>query len=144
MVQAGMQEFTLVTGEMVTVKDFINANIPSLSSIEDADDMEKAILVDRRDKCIRWLKAQKAEAIIKNKLVAEFGKGQSKAAVKFAKEIQKMGYASKVEETVHPQTLNKLIREKIAEGIEVPSEPFALFVGKKANIDKPKAPAATK
>lgn len=146
MIQAGMQEFTLVTGETVTVKDFVNANIPSLTSIEDADDTEKAILLDRRDKCIKWLKSVKAEAIIKNKLVAEFGKGQSKVASKFAKEIQKQGYASKVEETVHPQTLNKLIREKIADGIEVPSEPFALFVGKKADINKPKAqaPAAKK
>jgi hypothetical protein len=131
---AGLQEFMLDNGYKVEVKDFIRGSIPTESAIAEADPVERVALQKRRDEAIKWLVKHNAGALIKNKLTAEFGKGEDKAAKKFEEQIAKKGYQVKREESVNFQTLNSFLREALESGVEVPVEPFALFNGKKATL----------
>lgn len=139
MATAGMSSFELVTGDIISIKDFVRASIPTLTAISNAQGPDKVDLEERRKQAFAWLKLNKADSLIKSELSAVFGKGEGKAAAEFAKMIQKQGYAAAVEESVNFQTLNKFIKEQIAAGKDVPQEPFALFTGKKAEIKKSKS-----
>jgi hypothetical protein len=140
MAVAGLTQFRLSEGFQIEVAEFIRASIPSQGSIDDAEPgMERDALLDRRNKAMGWLKKHNGEALIKNKLTAEFGKGESKAAKKFSQQIEKAGYKSHCEESVNFQTLNSFIRESLQNGVDVPEEPFSLFQGKKAVIKQIKA-----
>lgn len=139
MTSIGMKDFTLVSGEVVSIKDIIRGSIPSQTSIDRADGPERAALLARREAAFSWLRKNKAESLISMELVAAFGKGQGKRAAEFQKAIVKAGYPAQIEETVNHQTLNKFLRERIAAGDSVPEETFSLFTGKQAVITKPKA-----
>jgi hypothetical protein len=135
---AGLKSFELDNGYLIQIEDLISASIPTESAIEKADGVDKVALLKRREAALKWLRSNKAESLIKNKLVAEFGKGEDKAAKKFFKLISKAGYQTKCEEAVNYQTLNAFIKESLRNGKEVPAEPFALFIGKKAEISQAK------
>lgn len=143
MVAAQLKSFELENGYIVEVKDFIKGTIPSESQIEEErDSLLKQALVLRRTQALVWLRKNGGAALLKNKLTAEFGKGEEKAAKEFEKQIGKQGYKVKRDENVNFQTLNSFIREKLKEGVEVPVEPFALFNGHKAEIKLKKEKAS--
>jgi pyruvate/2-oxoglutarate dehydrogenase complex dihydrolipoamide acyltransferase (E2) component len=142
MKEVGMSEFKLTTGQIVSVAPFTHASIPSLSSIESADPEERSQLEKRRELAILWLRKHNAESLIKTTIKAVFGKGQSKAAEKYYQQIVSKGFEAKKDEAVHPQTLNKFIREQLEEGIDIPQEPFNLHTGNRAKIVSPKKGAA--
>lgn len=144
MTQVGLSEFKLVTGEFISIRDFVRAGIPSQSAIDKADGPEKQALLDRKEQCFAWLRKNKADSLIKTELVASFGKGQSAVAKKLVDNIIKKGYPAYLDENVNFQTLNKFIRESLQNGVEVPVEPFALFTGKKAELTRPRAAKAAK
>lgn len=139
MAAAAMHSYALgASGWSVDVDDFVRGSIPSQTSIDEADGPDREVLVNRRTEALTWLRRNKADSLIKNKLTAEFGKGQDKAAKKFAAEIEKAGYPAKCEESVNFQTLNKFLKEELEKGTEVPKETFALFMGKRARLTPPK------
>jgi hypothetical protein len=138
MATSGLSSFTLGNGYTVSVKDFISASVPTETQINEADGPEKAALSNRRKKALEWLRKNKAGDLVKNKLTAEFGKGANAEAKKFFKMIEKAGYQAKCEESVNYQTLNSFIKEQLKAGVDIPSEPFNLFIGKKAEIKKEK------
>ena len=130
----GMTKFTLESGDKIEVKDFIRGSIPTLTAIEKAEDLDKLALQERRDSAIKWLKDNNSESIIKNQVIALFGKGQAADAKKAFETLQAQGYVVKQEEEINFQTLNALLKAKLAAGVTVPTEPFSLFVGKKAEL----------
>jgi hypothetical protein len=135
----GMTEFSLNTGHIVAVSDIVQGSIPSASAIEECEDpVEKSALEDRREQAFKWLRSNKAGALIKNKLTVNFQRGQEKDARKFKTLIQKAGFDAELVESVHPQTLTAFFREQLAAGRNIPSEPFKLFTGKQATITVPK------
>jgi hypothetical protein len=138
MASSGLASFQLANGYIVSIKEFISASVPTETQVDDAEGVEKAVLLDRRKKALKWLRDNKAGDLVKNKLTAEFGKGADKFAKKFFNMIKKAGYPTKCEESVNYQTLNSFIKEQLAKGVDIPSEPFALFIGKKAEIKKEK------
>lgn len=139
MTQIGVSSLDLKDGNKVKIDDIVRASIPSQTSIEKAKDaIERSALEARRAAAFAWLKKNKAEALIKTEVVAEFGKGQTKAAAQIVKEITKKGYPASLSEVVHPGTLSKFIKESIASGVSVPEDTFALFTGKMAKIEAPK------
>jgi hypothetical protein len=137
MTSAGIQSFELNNGYVIEIKDFIRANIPTQTQIDECKDpMDKQVLAKRRKDGIAWLKKHDGEALLKNTIKATFGKGESAAAKKFAAQIGKAGYQVQRDESVNFQTLNAFIRERLEEGKDVPTDTFALFNGKKAEIKK--------
>jgi hypothetical protein len=138
LMQVGMAEFKLENGFSIKLVDFVRASIPTLNSIaEESDAMERASKQARRDRALAWLRDNNADSLIKNKLTAEFGKGQDKAAKQFHQAIEKAGYHAHCEESVHPQTLNSFLREQLRNGVDIPTEPFSLFTGSKAALTAP-------
>jgi hypothetical protein len=138
MIAAGLKEFKLSNDYVVSVEDFIRASIPSQTSIDEAEGLDKQLLVKRREDCLKWLRKNGGESLLKTTLRAEFGKGEEKAALEFEKKITKSGFPVKRDSNIHYQTLNAFVREKLKEGVEVPVEPFSLFNGAKAKIKKVK------
>ena len=134
----GMRKFSLDSGDIIEVKDFIRGSIPTLNAINAAPEEDRAALEDRRNKSIAWLKANNAESIIKNQVIALFGKGQGADAEAVYLALKQEGYVVKKEEEINFQTLQALLRTKVAEGASIPAEAFALFVGKKAELKKAK------
>ena len=139
-----LKKFTLSNGYFVEVGDFVRGTIPTTSQIEAADEFDRGALMNRREKALAWLKERGAESIIKNEVVALFGKGQDADAKKLFNKIQSEGFVVKCVEEINFQTLNSYLKEALREGKEVPAEPFALFSGRKATIKPPPKPKAGK
>ena len=143
MMALGMKKFSLTSGEQIEIKDFIRGSIPTMNQIEKADEVERASLLERRAAAMSWLRSVNADSIIKNCVVAEFGKGQDADAKKIFAEIMKQGFKVKCDEEVNFQTLNSYLKSELEKGNHVPVDPFALFVGKKADIKAPKISKST-
>jgi hypothetical protein len=138
MASIGVKKFDLESGFFVEIKDVTRGTIPTLNQIEAADEMDRGLLIERRNAALKWLKANGAESIIKNQVVAEFGKGQDADAMRLFKRIQEEGYKVKKDEDINFMTLNSYLKEALKNGKPVPVDAFALFVGKKAEMKQAK------
>lgn len=139
MFKAHMDEFTLTGGTKLIVQDILTGSIPSKTSIESCDDpVQQHELEQRRKAAFDWLRKNKAKDLIRATLKAEFGAGDAATARKYQQELAKKGYKVTADENVHPQTLNKFLREKIAAGAQVPQDTFSIFNGKRAKLVPPK------
>lgn len=136
--QCGMKEFKLDNGFEISIKDIISGSIPTMNAILKMDEFDRAAALKRRSDAFAWLRKNNADSIIKNELVAEFGKGEDKKAEQLLEMLRKKGIKATREESVHPQTLNAFLREQIREGKNIPSEPFSLYNGSKAELKPPK------
>ena len=134
----GMKKFFLTDGFILEVKPFLRGSIPTLNQIATAEESERVVLEDRRDKALTWLRENNAESIIKNQVIALFGKGQSDDAKALFDKLAADGFAVKKEEEINFQTLNSYLKQAVASGKTVPAEPFGLFVGNKAELKKEK------
>lgn len=134
MMAIGIKRFTTTTGEIIEIKDFCRGSIPTLNQIEKMDEVEAQAATARRNACLEWLRSINAESIIKNQVVAEFGKGQMEDAKKVFALIQAQGFKVQRNEDVNFQTLNAFLKGALEAGTPVPADPFQLFVGKKATI----------
>jgi hypothetical protein len=137
MLAIGMKKFTLSSGYVVEIGDFVRGTIPTTNQIEQADEFDRGILLDRRSKALAWLKERGAESLIKNQVIALFGKGQDDDAKKLFARIQGEGFLVKCEEEINFQTLNSYLKEALKAGTVVPTDAFALFSGRKATIKPP-------
>lgn len=138
MASIGVKKFDLESGYVVEIKDVTRGSIPSINQIDAADEMDRGLLIQRRNDALKWLKANNAESIIKSRVVAEFGKGQDAAATTLYQLIQKQGYKVRKDEDINFMTLNSYLKEALKGGKAVPVDAFALFVGKKAEMKKAK------
>jgi hypothetical protein len=139
MFKAGMDEFTLTGGVRLVIQDILTGSIPSKTSIENCDDpVQQQVLEARRKAAFDWLRKNKAKDLIRATLRAEFGPGDTAIAKKYYNDLRKAGYKVSSDENVHPQTLNKFLREKIASGALVPLDTFSVFNGKRAKLVPPK------
>lgn len=138
LVSLGVKTFKLESGASIVVADFVRGSIPTQSSIDKADDFDRPALVARRTECFTWLRQRNADSLIKNTVVAEFGKGQDQQAKQLFQRIVADGFKASCNEEVTFQTLNSYLREQQKAGVAIPVDPFGLFVGKKATIKTPK------
>lgn len=135
----GLSEFTLASGEEITIKPFINASIPSESAIEKAKSPEeKQALRDRMERAFAFLNANNGGAIIKSNLKAELGKGADKMAKAALAFLEGLGVPASITRGVHPGTLNAWIRERMGKGLPVDMETLRVHTGKIAEIKRPK------
>ena len=138
LVSLGVKTFKLESGASIDVADFVRGSIPTMSAIEKADDFDRPALVARRSECFAWLRKMNADSLIKNTVTAEFGKGEDTIAKKLLATLCEQGFKAANTEEVNFQTLNSYLREQQKAGAAIPTEPFGLFVGKKATIKVPK------
>lgn len=119
MVEIGMEQMKLLTGEKLTLKTFYNASIK--------DEFKEA--------AFKWLRENNHDAIIKNKIEGSFGKGEDALVKEVAETLEKLapGVFTR-KESVHPQTLKSFVKEQLEAGAALPQETFGVFVGKKVTI----------
>lgn len=118
MMAIGMEEFTLSTGEKVSVKKFYSASI--------SQDQLSSVLI--------WLRDNGHGDIIKNEVKVQFGKGDDDLAIETAKLLREKGLVPEQKTFVHPQTLKSFVKENMESGKDFPQELFGVYVGNKTKI----------
>lgn len=108
MQELGLKDFTLASGQKLSVKQDVYASIPQ----------------ETRAAAFAWLNQNGFSGLIKVGVQTDFGKGDAdKAYVLFA-ELRDRGLPVQYGESVHPQTLKAFLREQIAKGSDVPLDLF--------------------
>ena len=118
----GIKEITLPDGTSVKVEEKVYPNIPE----------------DNWADAVTWLKENNFDSLIKNEVKIIFGKGEDEKAEKIMEMLVKKkctDFTNK--QFIHPQTLGAFVRERLAEGKDLPS---AINVNpvRKSTIKKPK------
>jgi hypothetical protein len=119
MASLGMDCFSLADGSKISVKDFVSG------TLNKAPDKEFAL---------NWISENGGEALIKTEVNMSFGKGESNRAMNAIGMLEDQGYEVKSEMGVHPQTLGSFVREKLANGEDIPLADLGVFVGRHAKI----------
>ena len=112
MAECGMSAFTLVNGRKITIKTNYYAALPKGQEGEAFD----------------WLRGHGFGALIKNQVIAEFGKGEDERAQEVIELLREDGIYPEQKMGVHAQTLKAFVKEQISSGRELPLELFGAFV----------------
>jgi hypothetical protein len=122
MSELGLESLTLSDGSSIKVKQLVHASIP----------------VRHREEAFQWLRDNGHGDIIKNQVSAIFGKGEDDLASNFIDKINKLGYNIQPQQKVwvEPMTLKAFVREQVAEGNEIPTDKFGIFIGAETKISK--------
>jgi|TARA_R100000908_G_scaffold62683_1_gene42197 uncharacterized membrane protein YfhO len=118
MTETGLSSFKLDDGSSLEIKNIYGASI----------------LVANREKAYDWLRNHGHDDIIKNKVVATFGRGQEDDAEIFMRVAYDNGVATDQESKIEPQTLKAWVKERMEAGEEFPMELFGAFIGQRAII----------
>lgn len=139
MLELGVTKLSLEDGTLLTLDDVLRGSIPTVTAIEkEKDPMQKDAMRQRRTGAFRWLQQNGGAALIKSTVEAIFGKGEEAKALVLAEQLAKKGFTVHKEDTVHFQTLNAFLREKVGAGAKVPFDLFSVYAGKRAVIVQPK------
>lgn len=118
MAAAGVRDFRTVDGARVEVQSFVQASIPKA----------------RRPEAHAWLHAHGLGDIVKHEITVRCGKGED-AVAELAKDVlTQAGLHPDDTESVHPQTLKAVVRERIESGELIPFDLFGVHVGDRARI----------
>ena len=118
MSEMGLSQLKLMDGSSVDVKPYYAANI-SLKNKEVA---------------YNWLRSNGLGDIIKNEITVSFGRNEDNKAAEYANLAKGQGYQPTQKLKVEPMTLKALVRERIENGKEMPTDIFNVFVGNRTTI----------
>lgn len=124
----------LTSGWSLGLYPVFRASLPAMSTIEKAAPEESAVLAGRLEAGLKWLRANKAADVIRDTIKVDLGPGQAKVANAIMKFIKTFKVGAERSQKVHPSTLNKLLKEKIANGVDVPMDTFGVFSGEVAEV----------
>ena len=97
MMELGLNEVKLDSGEKVTIKQDVYASIPAA----------------QRDEAYAWLEAHGFGGLLKTEVVLHFTRGEKSKAEALMQELQSEGYTPELEQGVHAQTLKAFLREQL-------------------------------
>lgn len=120
MVEAGIDAFTLATGEKVELQQFIAAGITPAN----------------RDRVFEWLRDNDKGDLIKSKLVIWFPKEREAEARKLQQFCVKKELDAELEQSIHPSTLKAFIKNACKRGA-FPLRLWDAYVGIQAKVKKP-------
>jgi hypothetical protein len=106
--ELGLTKLVLDTGETITLSQDVYASIPQ----------------EKKQKAFSWLTEMGFSGLIKIDVITSFSKGQYHQAKDFHDKLYAKGIASKLSQTVHPQTLKAFLKEQMAKGADVPLDFF--------------------
>lgn len=119
MEEAAQSQLKTINGRQLKLEEVLRASIPR----------------DRQLEAFDWLKEFGHDSIIKREVVVQFGRGEEDQADKVAADLEaRTGHPVVNKPSVHTQTLQKLIRELLAEGVSVPLETFGVHIQKVVKI----------
>ena len=120
MAEMGLSHLKLMDGSSVDVK-------PNYSA---------SITIANRDAAFQWLRDNNLGDIIKNEISVSFGRNEDNKAADYANLASERGYQPTQKLKVEPMTLKALVRERLENGKEMPTELFNVFVGNKTTIKR--------
>lgn len=103
-----MQEFKLASGEVITRFDVIKAKITP----------------ENKEKAFDWLEKTHNDALIKNLVEIQLGRGDNETATAIAELAAEVGGTVKQEQSVHYKTLESFVKKQLEEGDTDPLNPF--------------------
>lgn len=119
MMELGMEQIKLLTGEKLTMTKFYSASIkPEFQEV-----------------AFKWLRDNGHDAIIKNKVEGSFGKGEDEKVQEIMQKLEEaVPGVFTCKTSVHAMTLKSFVKEQIEAGREIPAEPFGIFIGNKVKV----------
>ena len=133
MQEAGLEEIKLSDGTSVTIKQVLSASLPSEGSIaKEKDEARRAELQSRQDIGTAWLRDNNAGAIIQNRFQVQLS--DDKTADSIERQLQDASAPYKRTVSVNYQTLNSYFRERLENGLPLPTDEFNIFTGQVAFI----------
>ena len=106
------------------------------SSVDDKPNYSASITIANKDAAFQWLRDNNLGDIIKNEISVSFGRNEDNKAADYASLASERGYQPTQKLKVEPMTLKALVRERIENGKEMPTELFNVFVGNKTTIKR--------
>ena len=108
----------LKDGEAVEIKKVYGASIPK----------------DQQEAAFTWLRNNGLGDVIKNDITVTFGRGEDNKAAQYADLAKGQGFEPVQKIGVNPMTLKALVRERLENGKDVPSELFKPYEGNQTKI----------
>lgn len=119
--ETGLSEVRLADGTKVVVKEHLRVSTAGKN----------------REPINTWLESEGHDDVIKDEVTALFGKGEGDlaeglvlAAAEFTDSVDRKRY-------VNPQTFAALLRELMADGVDVPLDELGVFVQRQTKLDRP-------
>ena len=122
MTEMGLTQLKLMDGSSVDIKPYYAANIS----------------LKNREAAYNWLRSNGLGDIIKNEITVSFGRNEDNKAAEYANLAQSQGFQPTQKLKVEPMTLKALVRERIENGKDMPTDIFNVFVGNRTTIKEKK------
>ena len=122
--------FISIKSSSVEVKPFYYASISQGRGETDSD------FFDRKAKAFKWLRDNGLGDIIKNDITVTFGRDEDNKALQYAELAKGQGFEPIQRETVHAVTLKALVRERLENNLEMPSDVFKIYSGNSTKIKR--------
>jgi|VirMetMinimDraft_7_1064189.scaffolds.fasta_scaffold69560_2 hypothetical protein len=120
----------LKNGKTVTLKEYFKASIPSQTTINKEKDFNKRqSLIDKKEKCLKWLQENQLDDIIKNNIVASLPKDSNEIANELSALLEEKGISFTRDESVHPSTLKSTLDLELKKGNIPPLDDFSVQHG---------------
>jgi len=120
--EMGLSSLKLADGSAVDVKPYYAANIS----------------LKNREAAYNWLRSNGLGDIIKNEITVSFGRDEDNKATTYVNLAKGQGYQPTQKLKVEPMTLKALVRERIENGKDMPTDIFNVFVGNRTTIKEKK------
>jgi len=134
------KEFERLSGEviptMMAEMGLSHLKLMDGSSVDVKPNYSASITIANRDAAFKWLRDNNLGDIIKNEISVSFGRNEDNKAADYATLASERGYQPTQKLKVEPMTLKALVRERIENGKEMPTELFNVFVGNKTTIKR--------
>jgi len=118
--EMGLSSLKLADGSAVDVKPYYAANIS----------------LKNREAAYNWLRSNGLGDIIKNEITVSFGRDEDNKATTYVNLAKGQGYQPTQKLKVEPMTLKALVRERIENGKDMPTDIFNVFVGNRTIIKR--------
>ena len=118
--EMGLSSLKLADGSAVDVKPYYGANISEKN----------------REAAYNWLRSNGLGDIIKNDITVSFGRDEDNKAAQYANLAKGQGFQPTQKLKVEPMTLKALVRERIENSKDMPTDIFNVFVGNRTTIKR--------
>ena len=118
--EMGLSSLKLADGSAVEVKPYYAANIS----------------LRNREAAYNWLRSNGLGDIIKNEITVSFGRNEDNKAAEYANLAKGQGFQPTQKLKVEPMTLKALVRERIENGKDMPTDIFNVFVGNRTKLTR--------
>lgn len=90
------------------------------------------------DQALTYLRETGWGDVIKNQIIFNLGMGEDNKAAALLEDAKEIGLEAETKETVHPATLNSLLKEVSAKGIQLPEHLFTTYIGQVTKVAQSK------